>query len=522
MPRSRSKPALESCRHSILTSSLSPHAESTGYRPYTNQQVLNAITGRRKHPPDAISRLQLDAFPAPLVLPGDAIDLDPKYPPQSFRSWLNESMRNQVTSRQNIVYIAAPPEIDRSVKFMEAWSRPNMKPSTVPKRYAESRHLMANEQQAAISCDKNVPDIINYLKAFYHGLKVKPLPTPLKFKSWDDSPNRNSKSKARKGIRTKSDAQAVALSTDTEAVRIQVRRTPPSSTDSPEHVYPYSHQLNLNDMTDVALSVLPPDAYALVLLTEHDMYESEDDDFCCGRAWGASRVAIVSSARYQPCLDRMHGVDRDHVWPTSHCADFLESMSSVENVTEPYERRQSTKRRRIDEAAQGQSPLDSSPLARAFESHNCVVASGQLSAVGLNSMFLFRLCRTVSHELGHCFGLDHCMYKACVMQGTASVAEDMRQPPYLCPVCEAKIAWAVVGGHTAESEAVGGSESAKAKRKKARHAGAQSDGEELDHLLANWKRERHVAMKRFCEQYDDAFASLLAWSTAFLDASQSE
>jgi len=31
------------------------------------------------------------------------------------------------------------------------------------------------------------------------------------------------------------------------------------------------------------------------------------------------------------------------------------------------------------------------------------------------------------------------MYYACVMQGTASISEDARQPPYLCPVDLAKI-----------------------------------------------------------------------------------
>ena len=31
------------------------------------------------------------------------------------------------------------------------------------------------------------------------------------------------------------------------------------------------------------------------------------------------------------------------------------------------------------------------------------------------------------------------MYYACIMQGTASVPEDLRQPPYLCPVDEAKV-----------------------------------------------------------------------------------
>lgn len=55
------------------------------------------------------------------------------------------------------------------------------------------------------------------------------------------------------------------------------------------------------------------------------------------------------------------------------------------------------------------------------------------------ALWLGRVCRTASHELGHCLGVDHCVYYACAMQGTASLAEDVRQPPYLCPVDLAKI-----------------------------------------------------------------------------------
>ncbi|TKA66139.1 hypothetical protein B0A55_09792 [Friedmanniomyces simplex] len=57
----------------------------------------------------------------------------------------------------------------------------------------------------------------------------------------------------------------------------------------------------------------------------------------------------------------------------------------------------------------------------------------------LELLWLSRVCKTASHELGHCFGIDHCTYYACVMQGTAGLSEDARQPPYVCPVDTAKL-----------------------------------------------------------------------------------
>jgi hypothetical protein len=117
---------LEQCQHSVLTTSPSPYAAASGYSPYSHEQILTAMTGKRKHPLDAVAFNFLPAYPAPLVLPGDCIDVDRKYPPQSFRSWLNETDRNPVTAQRKVIYVTAPPMIDPKANFMRHFRVPTL------------------------------------------------------------------------------------------------------------------------------------------------------------------------------------------------------------------------------------------------------------------------------------------------------------------------------------------------------------------------------------------------------------
>ena len=142
-----------------------------------------------------------------------------------------------------------------------------------------------------------------------------------------------------------------------------------------------------------------------------------------GRAYGGSRVAVVSMARYNPGLDDRQNVEREHAWPASHCEAYMRECCGAPTKTK--------------EAKPSVSALHQTPLQAAVSTH-AALPTPQTPAQ-LSSLWLSRVCQTASHELGHCFGMDHCVYYACVMQGTASLAEDVRQPPYLCPVDLAKM-----------------------------------------------------------------------------------
>ena len=65
----------------------------------------------------------------------------------------------------------------------------------------------------------------------------------------------------------------------------------------------FKGQLNPDYLLDAAISILLDGAYALLFLVHQDLFESPEDESVCGRTYGASRVAVVSKARYNPSLD---------------------------------------------------------------------------------------------------------------------------------------------------------------------------------------------------------------------------
>lgn len=62
---------------------------------------------------------------------------------------------------------------------------------------------------------------------------------------------------------------------------------------------------------------------------------------------------------------------------------------------------------------------------------------------GFPELLLRRSVRVLNHETGHMFGLWHCIFYSCTMNGSNHLAEDDRTPLHLCPVCLRKLFHAV-------------------------------------------------------------------------------
>ncbi|GMF80983.1 hypothetical protein BDV35DRAFT_366350 [Aspergillus flavus] len=392
------------CTHSSICYTSSPHAKTAGFkRPDTGERLAAAEPTEALLPEEEYTFDNPAMFPPPLVFPGDDLAEDPEYPPQNYRQWFRDEDRNPVTGKRRTVYVVPAPLVGDEVSFMKSWS--------IPRGVGETPRAHTPK----------LLDIRDYLAAFYRGLPVKALTqSPLEFMSWEE---------LKKSKKSQRDPQYVGLRIGDECVGIRTRACPDGI---------YSRQLNLDDLLDAAISMLPKDAYALLLLTEHDLYEDDEDTFVCGRAYGGSRVAVVSNARYNPDLDALQSVDRLHAWPLSHCAEYMSTCCSTSEPKTKRQKKSQSAKANANEEPSGQNEPIPLPLDMAFSVARSLT-SLDWTQESLAALWLGRMCRTASHELGHCFGIDHCVYYACCMQGTGSIQEDARQPPYICPVDQAKL-----------------------------------------------------------------------------------
>ncbi len=58
-------------------------------------------------------------------------------------------------------------------------------------------------------------------------------------------------------------------------------------------------------------------------------------------------------------------------------------------------------------------------------------------------LLLRRSCRVLPHETAHMFGLNHCIFFRCVLNGSNHLQESDSRPLHLCPVCLRKLQWSV-------------------------------------------------------------------------------
>ena len=59
--------------------------------------------------------------------------------------------------------------------------------------------------------------------------------------------------------------------------------------------------------------------------------------------------------------------------------------------------------------------------------------------INFDNYILYRSCNTLVHEICHTFGLSHCIFYKCLMNGSNSLEEQLKRPLIECPVCLRKL-----------------------------------------------------------------------------------
>jgi archaemetzincin len=68
---------------------------------------------------------------------------------------------------------------------------------------------------------------------------------------------------------------------------------------------------------------------------------------------------------------------------------------------------------------------------------------GQKRTKDYEKILLRRSCKVLVHEMAHMFGLNHCIYYRCVINGSNHLKESDARPLHLCPVCLRKLHYSI-------------------------------------------------------------------------------
>ncbi|XP_042112447.1 archaemetzincin-2 isoform X1 [Ovis aries] len=180
----------------------------------------------------------------------------------------------------------------------------------------------------------------------------------------------------------------------------------------------------------------PEDAFCVVGITMIDLYPRDSWNFVFGQASLTEGVGIFSFARYGTDFHSSHFKGK---------VKKLERKSSSDySVFDDYYLPEATSVLLL--RSYRAPPLPGCPgiwgKGRRTEFQR-VSPPPSRTAVSTRASLPPRAYWTLTHEIGHIFGLRHCQWLACLMQGSNHLEEADRRPLDLCPICLRKLQSAV-------------------------------------------------------------------------------
>jgi archaemetzincin len=68
---------------------------------------------------------------------------------------------------------------------------------------------------------------------------------------------------------------------------------------------------------------------------------------------------------------------------------------------------------------------------------------GEVPSADSRKLMLRRSCKVLAHETCHMFGIEHCVWFRCLMNGSNHLTESDARPLHLCPVDLRKLQWSI-------------------------------------------------------------------------------
>jgi predicted Zn-dependent protease len=163
------------------------------------------------------------------------------------------------------------------------------------------------------------------------------------------------------------------------------------------------------------------DNFAVVGVTMLDLYDNDASLFMAGGACMQNKTAVLSLARYNPRIKSSYYHWYDY--------GYLPMDSMLWKTNSGYF---DGNRRPI---------VTSGPPSRAADddSNNDANTDVDEQNVAIKTLYFLRAAKLIVHEIGHLYGLEHCVYYACNMNGTANLIEDFAAPLHWCGNCLRKL-----------------------------------------------------------------------------------
>ncbi len=159
-----------------------------------------------------------------------------------------------------------------------------------------------------------------------------------------------------------------------------------------------------------------PNAFAVVGITAYDLYSgSAENNFVYGEADPERSVGVISLARYINYTPPPTALVTSAAAPLPTPKPNLSYAKAATATAAPAP------------TATANTPSPAPPVSAADAAYD---------------LLLRRSCKTVAHEITHLFGVDHCLYYHCVMNGANHDGEDIRQPMFMCPIDLRKLQFA--------------------------------------------------------------------------------